>query len=65
MTTLNIHRIPKFVVNIATVIAHGGFNIGVAHHLLSCARVNTSVEQGIGASANMHYLESTAKIRLN
>ncbi len=51
MTTLNIHHIPKFVVNIATVIAHGGFKIGVAHHLLSYARVNIYVDQGSGASA--------------
>jgi hypothetical protein len=40
MTTLNIHRIPKFVVNIATVIAHGGFNIGVAHHHCKCPAVS-------------------------
>ncbi len=51
MTTLNIHRIPKFVVNIATIVTHGGFNIGVAHHLLSYTRVNASVEQGSGTSA--------------
>lgn len=34
MTTLNIHRIPQRIINIATVIAHGGFNVGIAHHLL-------------------------------
>ena len=51
MTSLNIHRIPKFVVNIATIVTHSGFNIGVAHHLLSNSGVNTSVEQGSGTSA--------------